>query len=120
VPVYQDTPLALSATCVMNSLKGFCPGKKNCDFTTLSLTSRRDEKLVAINDHCQSVIISERPLDLSGHLHELRRQGAGRFRADFLWRDYAPTAVLDIWRKLQLDEADSNAWTANLFRDTNA
>ncbi|NMA45704.1 MAG: U32 family peptidase [Lentisphaerae bacterium] len=120
VPVYQDTPLALSATCIMNSLKGFCPGKKHCDFTTLTLSSRRDERLVAINDHCQSVIISERPLDLSGHLHELRRHGAGRFRADFLWRDYAPTTVHDIWRKLQLDEADSSAWTANLFRDINA
>jgi putative protease len=120
LPVYQDTPLALSANCILSSSKGFCPGKKNCDFTTLALTSRRDEKLIAINDNCQSVIISERPFDLSGHLQELRRHGASRFRADFLWRDYAPTQVMAIWRKLHDDDSDAQAWTANLFRDTNS
>ena len=148
VPVYQDTPLALSAVCAMASLNGICSGKRACNFTSMTLNSRpwevqpsnssdddadddRDDRqdarfasgssdstgLIAINNNCQTVVINSQPLDLAGHLGELRQLGARHFRADFIWRDYAPITVRDTWRRLRQDTPAPNAWTANFFRN---
>lgn len=117
VPVYQFTPLAYSDVCAMRSLKELCPGRKACTFTTLKLDNpRKDEHLIAVNNNCQTVILNQRPLNLSGHLHELRSLGARRFRADFCWLNLAPVAVRDAWRSLRHDIPAPDAWTANLFR----
>lgn len=147
VPVYQDTPLAISAVCAMASLNGICSGKRACNFTSMTLNSRpwevqpsdssdddadddRNDRqdarfasggsdstgLIAINNNCQTVVINSQPLDLAGHLGELRQLGARHFRADFIWRDYAPIAVRDTWRRLRQDAPAPNAWTANFFR----
>ena len=73
--------------------------------------------LIAINNNCQTVVINSQPLDLAGHLGELRQLGARHFRADFIWRDYAPITVRDTWRRLRQDTPAPNAWTANFFRN---
>ena len=49
-------------------------------------------------------------------LDELKRMGARRFRADFIWRDYAPTTVLRTWRDLRQDREVADSWTASMFR----
>lgn len=119
VPVFSDFPLAISDVCAMASLQGACPGPASCTFTQLNLENVRTkgERLLAINNRCQTVILNQRPLNLSGHLRELVAHGATHLRADFCWRNYAPTTVRDLWRQLQQDTPDPNAWTANLFRD---
>lgn len=122
LPVYQDTALAISAVCAQASLLGSCPGKSSCDFTTMYLTnagkvgSPKDCRLIAVNNFCNTVIINERPLDLSNHLKELKSAGAKNFRADFVWRDYSPVTVRDIWRRLQQGGKSTDAWTANFLR----
>ena len=114
VLVYGDIPLAISAVCAEVSRLGVCPGKKNCDFSELQLTSRKGEKLLAINQRCQSVYLYEQPLHLGGHLAQLQQQGARFFRADFMWRNYAPTQVKQIWDGLMRDQLSPAAWNINL------
>jgi putative protease len=111
---YGDIPLAISAVCAEVSRRGFCPGKKDCDFSELQLTSRKGERLLAINRHCQTVYLNEQPFCLRGHLAELQQRGAHFFRADFLLRNYAPTQVKQIWDELMLDKRTPDAWNANL------
>ncbi|NLF94962.1 MAG: U32 family peptidase [Oligosphaeraceae bacterium] len=115
IPAYSDLPLAISATCANASRLGLCPGKKNCNFTEMTLLSRKNERLLAINNNCQSVYINEQPFNLSGKLAQLQQLGAQSFRADFIWRNYAPAQVKQIWCDLQEDRQNHTAWTANLF-----
>jgi collagenase-like PrtC family protease len=118
VLAYGDIPLAISAVCAEVSRLGFCPGKKNCTFTELQLTSRKGERLLAINRHCQSVYLNEKPFNLSGQLGQLRQRGARFFRADFTWRDHAPVQVKQIWDNLLRDQVTSESWSANLRFNT--
>lgn len=119
VPVFSDFPLAISDVCAMASLQGACPGPAACTFTQLNLDNVRTkgERLLAVNNRCQTIILNHRPLNLTGHIRELVTNGATHLRADFCWRNDAPTTVRDLWRQLQQDTPDPNAWTANLFRD---
>jgi len=115
VMAYSDVPLAISAVCANASRLGHCPGPKNCDFSEFSLISRKNDHLLAINNDCQSVYLHKRPFNLGGRLAELRQHGARFFRADFLWRNYAPTAVKAIWDELQADRPNDQNWSAHLF-----
>lgn len=100
VPIYQDPVLARSAVCAMSSINGFCPGKKNCTFSSLQLTNNRAQSLLAFNNNCSTVILDANPLNLTGDLPQLLNAGARSFRADFLWKDYPPTTVRTIWRSI--------------------
>ena len=72
--------------------------------------------LLAINNNCQSVIINAQPFSLGGKIAQLHHLGATRFRMDFIWRDYAPTIVQQIWKELRQDHEIPNTWTANMLR----
>ena len=89
VPIYQHTALARSAVCVMNSTRGFCPGKANCNFKTLSMKTNRGETFTAVNNDCMSVIVNNEPLDYTYLLPELRKAGTCRFQVELLWLDYS-------------------------------
>ena len=93
VILYQDTPLAISDVCANASLLGSCPGKAKCNFRQFALTLRSGDRLLAVNDNCQSVYLSEAPLDRRQNWRSLQQAGSSVFRLDFLWRDYAPIAV---------------------------
>ena len=116
VIVFQDTPLAISDVCINASVKGFCPGKRVCDFQYLKLNTNDDDNLLAINNNCQSIIINAKPFSLGGKIAQLHHLGATRFRADFIWRDYAPTIVQQIWKELRQDHEIPNSWSANMLR----
>ena len=116
VIVYQDTPLAISDVCINASVNGFCPGKRICDFKYLKLNTNDDDNLLAINNNCQSVVVNALPFSLGGKIAQLHHLGATRFRADFIWRDYAPTTVQQTWRELHQDHEIPNTWFANMFR----
>ncbi|MCR4575445.1 MAG: U32 family peptidase [Lentisphaeria bacterium] len=115
VIVYQDTPLAISDVCINASLKGFCPGKSVCDFHTMKLNTFDDNNLLAINNNCQSVIINAQPFCLGGKIVQLHHLGVTHFRADFIWRDYAPKNVLQIWNDLMQDREIPDTWMASML-----
>ncbi len=96
VPVFQHTALARSAVCVMNSIRGFCPGKENCTFTKLSMKTNRGESFIALNNDCNSVIVNNEPLDYAFLLSELRKAGASRFRIELLWLDYSASQIVQL------------------------
>ncbi len=100
VGVVQDTALARSAACIMASTKGSCPGRQNCGFTRMEMRNARGDTLLAVNDDCMSVILGASPLDLTWHMPDFLRAGIRRFRAEFLWRDHAPTEVRAAWRRM--------------------
>jgi len=117
VIAYQDTPLAISATCIFASANGVCPGKRNCTAHTQEWTTRSGERLLAINDHCRSVVLNAHPYSLSGRLAELRTLGARSFRVDFLWRDYTPAEAQSIWAEVRADHTVPGAHSANFVRE---
>ena len=100
VPIFQDTPLAISAVCANASMRGFCPGKRVCTFHELELSNRNGEELIAINHQCQSVFLRKQPLDRSSRLPSLAAAGARYFRADFIWRNWTPRDVRAKWLEL--------------------
>ena len=95
MPILQDTPLAISAVCANASLTGDCPGPHQCDFRQFELSNRNGERLLALNNRCQSVYINKEYGDRRGDLGALRRAGACLFRADFIWRDWSPAQIRD-------------------------
>jgi U32 family peptidase len=115
--VYQDTPLAISATCLFASANGSCPGKNHCDATTQEWSTRNGDHLLAINDNCRTVVLNARPLSLSGHLRALRAAGGRRFRVDFLWRDYDPATAQGLWQSIRADQRLPNTHPGNLDRE---
>jgi len=117
VIVYQDTPLAVSAVCAFASARGGCPGKGTpCGAETMPLESKRGDRLLALNDHCQTVVLNAEPLCWSHHVPELVALGARRLRAEFVWRPYAPDEVASLWSRLRRGERIAGTHEANWER----
>jgi hypothetical protein len=115
--VYQDTPLAVSATCLFASAQGFCPGLDHCEANQQSWTTRTGDRLLAVNDHCRSVVLNDQPFCLSGRLAGLRDAGAKRFRVDLVWRGYTPEDARQVWRSVRADQRIPRTHTGNLDRE---
>ena len=116
VIVYQDTPLALSAVCAFASARG-CTGKRQeCPAGTLQLESRHGDRLLVINDRCQSVVLNAEALSWSQHVAELVELGARRLRAEFAWRAYDAATVAALWERLRRGERLERTHEANWQR----
>lgn len=100
VPVFQDTALAISAVCANVSLKGHCEGDQ-CGFREMTLENRAGERLLVVNDHCQSVYLRKEPLRREGLAAKVVAHGAKLLRADFCWRDWSPRRIHEIWQELR-------------------
>lgn len=100
VPVYQDTPLAISEACIHADHGGCADCGERENYRELTLTSQRDN-LLAITRHCRTVTVSKTPYSLSPELDDLRECGAKRFRMDFAWRAYEPESVAKIIREVR-------------------
>lgn len=96
VVIYQDTPLFTAESCVYANMLGHCPGKANCDFKEMEMTAPDGRKYLAVDNWCQTIILSEKAYSLSERVSELQEIGAHRFRIDFIHRNYAPEQIQSI------------------------
>ena len=95
----QDTPLFLSATRIAGR-RDAC-AEKGSPGGPRSLMLESGERVRAITTARHTVVIPEEPFCIADRLDVLRAMGARRFRADFVWRDYAPERVRDAWRAIR-------------------
>jgi putative protease len=114
--VYQDTPQFLAESCAYANLIGGCPGKANCRFESMEMVSSHGEKVIALDDHCRTIVLNQEPFSLSTRLPELAKAGAIRLRADFVYRPYQPTQVRDRWRLIRAGRPVPGGQSANFDR----
>lgn len=114
--VYQDTPLFIAESCAYANLIGGCPGKANCKFESMDMTSSHGEKVTALDYHCRTIVLNQGPFCLSGRLEELAAAGAVSLRADFIYRKYEPEQVRDVWRRVRSGKPIPGAVAANCER----
>src|SRR5260370_41565849 len=79
--VHQDTPLFLAESCAYANLIGGCPGKANCRFESMEMTSGHGEKVTALDYHCRTIVLNEGPFCVAPRRRELGAAGAGRAAA---------------------------------------
>jgi putative protease len=114
--VYQDTPLFIAESCAYANLIGGCPGKANCTFESMDMTSSHGEKVTALDYHCRTIVLNQGPFCLSDRLEELKEAGAISVRADFIYRKYLPDQVRNLWRQVRAGQLISGAQAANYER----
>ena len=106
VPVYQHTPLMISATKPAVNMKtpaevsGPTVGCRPGDPTRriLELTDSAQRKFRVEQTGRQFAFLNETPFSLTGHLDELKTKGARRFRIDLSFGVDSPTEAADIVR----------------------
>jgi putative protease len=116
VIVYQDTPLFLAESCAYANLIGGCPGKANCSFEQMEMTSSFGEKVTALDYHCRTIVLNQGPFSLSTRLPDLAKAGAVNLRADFIYRKYEPEDVRRRWQLLRTGKPVPQAHAANFDR----
>ncbi len=116
VIVYQDTPQFLAESCAYANLIGGCPGKANCSFESMEMTSSHGERVTALDYHCRTIVLNRGPYCLSRRLGDLAAAGARRLRADFVYRNYDPAEVRDRWRLVRAGRPVPGGHAANFDR----
>jgi putative protease len=114
--VYQDTPLFIAESCAYANLIGGCPGKANCRFESMEMTSSFGEKVTALDYHCRTIVLNQGPFCLGARLAELAKAGARRLRADFIYRHYEPAEVRERWRLIRAGKNVPGGHAANFER----
>jgi putative protease len=116
VVVYQDTPQFIAESCAYANLIGGCPGKANCRFESMQMVSSHGERVTALDYHCRTIVLNEGPFCLSTRLPQLAGAGAVSLRADFIYRNYEPGRVRDLWRAVRAGKAVPGGHAANFDR----
>jgi len=114
--VHQDTPLFLAESCAYANLIGGCPGKANCRFESMEMVSSHGEKVTALDYHCRTIVLNQEPFCLSTRLKEVAKAGAMSLRADFIYRNYEPSHVRQVWRTVRAGRAVPGGQAANFQR----
>jgi putative protease len=114
--VYQDTPMFLAESCAYANLIGGCPGKANCRFESMEMTSSHGERVTALDYHCRTIVLNQGPFCLSPRLPELAAAGARRLRADFIYRRYTPAEARQRWRLVRAGKVVPGGHAANFDR----
>jgi putative protease len=114
--VYQDTPMFIAESCAYANLIGGCPGKANCRFEAMEMTSSHGEKVTALDYHCRTIVLNQGPFCLSRRLKDLREAGAVSLRADFVYRKYEPAEVVERWRAVRAGRGVPGGHAANFDR----
>jgi putative protease len=116
VIVHQDTPQFLAESCAYANLIGGCPGKANCKFESMEMVSSHGEKVTALDYHCRTIVLNQGPFCLSTRLKPLSQAGAVLLRADFIYRNYAPEEVRNLWRAIRAGNPVTDGHAANFDR----
>ncbi|MCZ7649431.1 MAG: U32 family peptidase [Planctomycetota bacterium] len=116
VIVHQDTPLFLAESCAYANLIGGCPGKANCRFEQMALTSSYNERFLALDYHCRTIVLGEGAYCLAPRLADLAAAGARRLRAEFIYRQYEPEEVRARWRLIRKGRNVPQGHCANFDR----
>jgi hypothetical protein len=116
VIVYQDTPQFLAESCAYANLIGGCPGKPNCRFESMEMVSSHGERVTALDYHCRTIVLNQGSFCLSTRLADLAKAGAVSLRADFVYRNYEPRQVRDLWRAARAGRAVPAGHAANFDR----
>jgi len=116
VVVYQDTPQFIAESCAYANLIGGCPGKANCRFESMEMTSSHGERVTALDYHCRTIVLNRGPFCLSTRLPQLADAGAVSLRTDFIYRNYDPALVRDLWRAVRAGRAVTGGHAANFDR----
>lgn len=114
--VHQDTPLFIAESCAYANLIGGCPGKANCRFESMEMTSSHGEKVTALDYHCRTIVLNQGPFCLSARLKELAAGGARMLRADFVYRRYDPFEARQRWRLVRAGRPVPGGHAANFER----
>src|SRR5262245_54358784 len=114
--VHQDTPLFIAESCAYANLIGGCPGKANCRFQSMEMTSSHGEKVTALDYHCRTIVLNQGPFCLSTRLPEIAAAGARLLRADFVYRPYEPLEVRRRWRLVRAGQPIAGGHAANFER----
>jgi putative protease len=114
--VHQDTPLFIAESCAYANLIGGCPGKANCRFESMEMTSSHGETVTALDYHCRTIVLNQSAYCLANRLPELASAGARRLRADFIYRHYDPAEVRRRWRLVRAGRNIPGGHAANLER----
>lgn len=101
MPVYQDVPLFISEHCPQVGLGRDCRSEGQCAGEPENWVSRSGERIVVIHRGCRTVVINQEPLTHHDWLPFMWAGGVGAVRMDFVWRRYAPDAVVRLWRRLR-------------------
>ena len=116
VIVHQDTPQFLAESCAYANLIGGCPGKANCSFESMEMTSSHGERVTALDYHCRTIVLNQGPFCLSTRLKDLAAAGAVSLRADFVYRKYEPGRVRAVWRAARAGRPVAGGHAANFDR----
>lgn len=114
--VYQDTPLFLAESCAYANLIGGCPGKANCKFESMTMTSSHGEKVLALDYHCRTIVLNHGPFCLAPRLRDLGKAGAESLRCDFIYRPYEAAEVRELWRAIRSGKVVRGGHAANFDR----
>ncbi|MCC6466612.1 MAG: U32 family peptidase [Planctomycetes bacterium] len=93
VVLYQDTPLFTAESCVHANMLGHCPGKAKCDFKQMDLTAPDGHTYLALDKHCQTIVLNQQAFSWAQRRAALEDAGAHRFRLDFIHRPYSAEQI---------------------------
>ena len=116
VVIYQDTPLFTSETCIWANMKRTCPGKNRCGFKQMIVENEYDDRFLAINEECKTVVIGEKPFSIIHLIPKLIESGQRDFRVDLCYKDYVPEMIQDIFSKIQNRSKMKNSIMGNFER----
>ncbi|VTS08636.1 peptidase U32 family protein [Tuwongella immobilis] len=113
--VHQDTPMFMAESCAYANLIGGCPGKANCRFESMEMTSSHGEQVTALDYHCRTIVLNRGAFCLASRLASMKL-GAIRVRADFIFRKYDAIEVRDRLRLLRSGQDVPYGHAANFER----
>jgi len=106
--VYQDVPLFTSAVCIRDNA---C---KDCNKKPLWIYMEKEgNKYEALSKDCQLMMFNEKAFCMAKEAKNIK---ADFYRADFVYKNYAPEKVRDILHKLMNFEDVANCVKGNILR----
>jgi putative protease len=114
--IYQDTPLFTSEACVWANMKSECPGIGQCRFNQMTLTNEHDDRFIAINDECRTVVIGEAPFSILHLVPSLIEAGHRDYRIDLCYKDYSIEMVSEILSGIHSGKKIKNSTIGNFER----